>query len=51
MTVRIATTGYEHIQHRADDADVDVSRMVRRMLAFAAQNMPANWVPSPGDRV
>lgn len=46
MTVRVDTVGYQHIEQRAARADVDVSVMVRRMLAYAAQHMPEGWVPN-----
>ncbi len=46
LSVRVGEDGYKHISGRAERADVDVSHMVRRMLAFAAQNMPEGWVPS-----
>lgn len=45
LCVRVEEAGYEHIEHRADRADVDISRMTRRMLAFASKNMPEGWVP------
>jgi hypothetical protein len=45
LTVRLSVNGHEHIKQRARSADVDVSRMVRRMLAYAAENMPVCWVP------
>lgn len=46
LTVRVSETGYEHIKQQADRLDVDVSHMVRRMLAYASANMPEGWVPS-----
>lgn len=45
VSVRLSETGYQHIVERADRADVDVSHMIRRMLAYAAANMPEGWVP------
>lgn len=45
LTVRLTMTGYDHISDRANREDVDVSRMVRRMLAYASANMPTGWVP------
>jgi hypothetical protein len=50
MTVRVSEAGYELIRKRAERADVDVSLMVRRMLAYAAGNMPEDWVRTGGDR-
>ena len=45
LSVRLSDTGYEHIEKRAARNDVDVSHMVRRMLAYASANMPEGWVP------
>ena len=45
LTVRVSETGFEHIKQRAEEADVDISHMVRRMLAYASMNMPRNWIP------
>lgn len=45
MTLRVTETGYEHIKQRAERADVDLSHMMRRMLAYAAAHMPEGWVP------
>lgn len=45
LAVRMAETGYKHIEDRARREDVDVSRMVRRMLGYASAHMPDGWVP------
>lgn len=45
LSVRVSETGYRHIADRAARADVEVSHMVRRMLAYASANMPEGWVP------
>lgn len=45
LSVRVGEAGYEHIVQRAERADVEVSHMVRRMLAYASANMPEGWVP------
>lgn len=45
FTVRVPEEGYQHIKQRAERVDVDVSHMVRRMLAYASANMPEGWVP------
>jgi hypothetical protein len=50
LTVRLAATGYTRIAERAHRADIDVSHMVRRMLAYADQHMPDTWVPPRPDR-
>lgn len=44
-SVRLTQAGRERIAARALGADVDFSRMVRRMLAYADLHMPAGWVP------
>lgn len=46
LSVRIGDKGYRHIERRAKDLDVPISRMVRRLLAYASLNMPKNWTPS-----
>ncbi len=46
LSVRVGENGYDHIAERAERADVELSHMVRRMLAYAAQNMPVGWVPA-----
>jgi hypothetical protein len=50
LCVRVSETGYRHIADRADRADVPVSHMARRMLAYASTHMPATWVPERGAR-
>lgn len=45
MTTRVSEAGYAHIQQRAEEADVEISHMVRRMLAYASTNMPKTWIP------
>jgi hypothetical protein len=45
LSVRLAENGYLNISQRAEREDVDVSHMVRRMLAYATANMPEGWVP------
>ena len=48
MSVRMTTEGADHIIRKAAKADVTPAHMHRRMLAFAAMNMPDNWVPPTG---
>ncbi len=43
--MRVSERGHELICERAAAADVTPSHMVRRMLAFAAEHMPAGYVP------
>lgn len=45
LSIRMAESGYRHIEERARREDVDVSRLVRRMLAYASANMPNGWTP------
>jgi len=55
VSARVDPEILDHIGERARRADVDSSHMIRRMLAFAARYMPADWLPSgdaepgPGD--
>lgn len=44
-SIRLAPAGRRRIAERAHRADVDFSRMLRRMLAYADQHMPEGWVP------
>lgn len=45
VSVYVSEAGYDHMARRASKADVTVSHMHRRMLDFAARNMPANYIP------
>lgn len=45
MTSRVSEEGYAHIVQRAEEADVEISHMVRRMLTYASMNMPKTWIP------
>jgi hypothetical protein len=45
LNVRIAEAGLEAIDKRAEAESVERSELVRRMLAYAAQNMPKGWKP------
>lgn len=45
LSVRIAEGGAERIRRRAVAADITSSHMVRRMLAYADEHMPADWLP------
>ena len=45
LSVRVSESGHKLICDRASAADVTPSHMVRRMLAFAAEHMPAGYVP------
>lgn len=47
LCVRVSESGYDHIEKRAGRADVPVSHMARRMLAYASAHMPEGWVPNP----
>lgn len=48
-SVRLTPAGRARITDRARRADVDVSHMIRRMLAYADQHMPDTWVPRHRD--
>lgn len=43
--VRLSTDGLKFIDRRAEQEGVNRSEMIRRMLAYAAQNMPKGWKP------
>lgn len=45
LSVRVSERGFALIAERAAVADVTPSHMVRRMLAFAVENMPTDYVP------
>lgn len=45
LTARISKAGIERIKEMAEADSVERSEMVRRMLAFAARNMPRGWTP------
>lgn len=47
LAVRLTTAGLARIEARADLADVTVSHVVRRMLAYADRHMPDGWNPHP----
>lgn len=46
VSARVDPEIMDHIGERARRADVDSSHMIRRMLAYAARYMPADWLPS-----
>lgn len=43
VSVRVEQGLYDEVERLADEADVDVSRMVRRLLAYADESMPKGW--------
>ncbi len=45
LSVRVSERGYALITERAAAADVTPSHMVRRMLAYAVEHMPENYIP------
>jgi hypothetical protein len=45
LSVRVAKQGVEAITNRSEAEAVDRSEMLRRMLAYATQNMPRGWKP------
>lgn len=45
LSVRMGKKGYALIERRAVELDIPISRMVRRLLAYALQNMPKDWAP------
>ncbi len=45
VTVRMTERGYERLRRRAVDDDIKLSHLIRRMLAYADEKMPAGYVP------
>jgi predicted HicB family RNase H-like nuclease len=45
LSVRVTERGHDRIAARAAAEDITPSHMVRRMLAFADEHMPAGYVP------
>jgi hypothetical protein len=45
LCARVSETGYAHVQRLADEQDVSVSHMTRRLLLFAVEHMPKDWKP------
>jgi hypothetical protein len=46
--VRLSAEMGTAIDQLAVDADVDFSRMTRRLLTYALLHMPNNWLPTKG---
>jgi hypothetical protein len=49
LSFRVDKEDYDAIKVAADGVGLDVSHMVRRMLAYASANMPEGWVPPRRD--
>ena len=45
LSVRVSESAYTFLEARASELDVDVSVVVRRMLAYASASMPKHWTP------
>ncbi len=45
LNVRVTERGHALIVELATAADITAAHMTRRMLAYAAQHMPAHWAP------
>jgi hypothetical protein len=50
VAVRIGKGGLAAIDQRAEQEDRTRSDMIRRLLIYAVQNMPAGWRPREGQR-
>jgi hypothetical protein len=48
VSVRMTVRDQRLVSDRAQQADVDFSHMIRRMLAYADQFMPDGWLPVAG---
>lgn len=46
VAIRLSEAGIEHIDKRAEEAQVSRSEMIRRMLAYASAYMPESWQPN-----
>jgi hypothetical protein len=46
LSARVSESGYEYVKKLAEEQDVTVSHMTRRMLMFAVSQMPRNWRPT-----
>lgn len=46
LCARVSESGYEYVRRLAEEQDVTVSHMTRRMLLFAVDRMPRDWRPS-----
>jgi hypothetical protein len=45
LCARVSTSGYEYVQSLADEQDVTMSHMTRRLLQYAVERMPRDWKP------
>jgi predicted transcriptional regulator len=45
VAVRLSPDGLKKVDELAEREDRTRSEMIRRMLAYAAQNMPKGWKP------
>ena len=45
LSARVSQAGYQYVEDLADEQDVTVSHMTRRMLMYAAGHMPRDWKP------
>lgn len=45
LTARVAETGHQAIAEKARRPGVEVSEMVRRLLAYGVTHMPDDWTP------
>ncbi|HEX5347831.1 MAG TPA: CopG family transcriptional regulator [Pseudonocardiaceae bacterium] len=45
VAIRLSDEGRDHIDKLAAERGANRSEMIRVMLAYASQHMPANWQP------
>lgn len=50
LCARVSRDGYVYVQKLAEEQDVSISHMTRRMLLYAAAKMPRDWKPAKEQR-
>lgn len=50
LSARVSENGYRYVKDLADEQDVTVSVMTRRLLLYAAEKMPRDWKPRKDQR-
>lgn len=50
LCARVSQAGFDYVKKLADEQDVSLSHMTRRMLLYAVAEMPKNWRPARDQR-
>jgi metal-responsive CopG/Arc/MetJ family transcriptional regulator len=45
VAIKLSQDGIDWIDQAAEEAEVNRSEMIRRMLAYAQRHMPKGWTP------